>query len=51
MHRRVRDTVVILEEGIRPLMHFPKCGVFDSWWDINRKHHAIAMCARGEERK
>ena len=47
----VRDNVVILEEGNRPQPCFPVCDMFVNWAALNHRHPAMALCARGEERK
>ena len=51
IHRNVRDTVVILEEGNTPHPRSPRRNMLVPWSDLNRSHLDTAQCARGEERK
>ena len=51
LHHHVRDTVVILDEGSHPLPCCPRCDMSVTWWDLNGKHQATTMYARGEEWK
>ena len=47
MHCLVQYRVVILEEGIHPLLCFPNYNMFIIWWDLNCKHQDTATCSRG----
>ena len=38
--------LVILEEGINPLLSCPKCDMFVTWKAINVRHQSTAVCAR-----
>ena len=51
LHRPMRYTVVVLEEGNHPLQHCPKCDMFFLWEALKQSHMNTAMCAKGEERK
>ena len=51
LHRHVRDTVVVLEEGNLPHPRCPRCDMLFPWRALNRSHLATAQCARGAERK
>ena len=51
VHYPLRDIVMILEEGIHPILHCPKCEMFLTCWALNVKHQATVMSARGEERE
>ena len=51
LHRHVRDTVVILEEGN---LHHPRCHRCDMlvpWHTLNGSHLATTQCAKVTERK
>ena len=43
-----QDTVVILEEGIRPLPRYPKYDIIFTWRVISSRRQTTSMCARGE---
>ena len=47
VHRHMRDTVVILDEGSNPIQSFPKCDMFIIWRALNSRHHVMTMCSRG----
>ena len=49
--RHVRDIVIILEEVNLPHPRCSRCDMLVSWQALNGRHHATAMCRRGEERK
>ena len=51
MHRHVRDTVVILEEGGHPVPRCPKCDILFTWRALNFNPHATEMCSRGDEQR
>ena len=51
IHRHVRDTVVILEEGVHPVPRCPKCDILFTWRALNFNPHATEMCSRGDERR
>ena len=51
LHRHVRDTVVILEEGNLPHPRCPLYNMLVPWSDLNRRHLATAQCARRAEWK
>ena len=51
LHRRVQDTVIILEEGNIPHPRCPQCDMMVPWQALNRRHLATTQCARGAERK
>ena len=53
VHRHVRDTVVITEEGNHPHPH-PRCPAYEMvlpWAVLNCRHPAMSLCVRGAERK
>ena len=51
MHCHMRDMLVVLEEGNHYLLRYPKFEMFLTWWELNSKHKATEMCARGTERR
>ena len=51
VHRPVWDTQLFLEEGNHPHPRCPKCDMFVTWWELNRKHPSTAMCSRGVDRR
>ena len=51
MYHHVQDTIVVPEEGNRPLLRCPKCDMFVPWEALNGRHRDTAMCARGAELK
>ena len=51
LHRHVRDTVIILEEGNLPHPRCPKCNMLVPWKALNRRHITITRCAKGVEWK
>ena len=51
IHRHVKDTMVILEEGNLPHPLFPHCNMLVSWNVLNGRHLATVQCAKREERK
>ena len=46
VHRHVRDTIVILEEGNCPHPLCPDCDMFDLWAALNWWHSYTALCAQ-----
>ena len=42
LHRYVKDTVIILEEGNIP---HPRCNILMSWKALNGRHVTTAQCA------
>ena len=51
LHRRVLDTVVILEEGNLLHPRFPRCNMLVPRSTLNGRHPVTTQCARGAERK
>ena len=51
LHRHVRDTMVVLEEGTLPHPWCPQCNILVPWRTLNGIHPATAQCARGAERR
>ena len=51
LHRHVRDTVVILEDGKISHPRCPRCDMLFPWRDLKGMHLATAQCTRGAERK
>ena len=51
VHRHVHDTVVILEEGNRPLPRCPRCDLQVSRKVLNGRHLETSQCRTGTERK
>ena len=51
LHRNVRDTVVILEEGNLFHPRCPRCDMLVPWHALNRRHFSTAQCDMGAERK
>ena len=51
MQLHVQDMLVFLEEGNHPLPRCTKCDMFFTQRELNGIHQAMAMCARGEERR
>ena len=48
LHRHIRDTLIILEEGNAP---HPRCDMLVPWNDLNGRHITITQCSKGAERK
>ena len=51
MHRHVRYTKVVLEEGDRPLPRCPQFDMFIPCEALNRMHLAMGVCDKGEDQK
>ena len=51
LHRNVRDTVIIIEEGNLPHPRFPRCDILLPWRALNRQHLTTAQCAKRAEWK
>ena len=47
VYRRLRDMLVVLEEGNHPLLHCPKYDMLVPWRLMNGKHHSTVICAKG----
>ena len=50
-NRHVRDIVIILEEGNLPQPRCSRCNMLVPLRLLNSRHHAIAQCVKGAERK
>ena len=50
MHRHLKDTIMILEEGDRPYPRCPKCDMFVYHRALNGRHLVTDLCRWGEER-
>ena len=50
-HRRVRETVIILEEGNLPHPWCTRCNIMVPWKSLNGCHVTTTQCAKGAERK
>ena len=50
-HRRIQDTILVLEEINRPLLWCPQCDMFASWKALKGRHLITEMCPKGAERK
>ena len=51
LHRHVRDTVVILEDGKLLHRRYPCCDLLVPWGSLNGCHATTTQCAKGEERE
>ena len=51
LHRHVRYTIIIMEEGNLPHPRCPRCDMMVPWRDKNEWHVNTAHCAKGAERK
>lgn len=51
VHHHMRDTILILEEGLRPHTRFPTCDMFVPWVGLNLHHPTTYLCAWGADRK
>ena len=51
LHRQVRDTVMILEEGNLPKPKCPRCEMLVSRKFLDGRHVTTDQCEKGEERK
>ena len=49
LHRHVRFTVVILEEGNLPHPRCPRYDMLFPWRVLNRRHLSTTQCSRGAE--
>ena len=49
LHRHIKDTIVILEEGNQPYPHWNKCEMFFSQRSLNGRHPSTALCQPGGE--
>ena len=47
LHRHVRDTVIILEEGNLPHPRCPMCDIIVPWKSLNRRHITTIQCTKG----
>ena len=47
MYRRLRDMLVVLEEGNHPLLRCIKCDSPPPWRSMNGKHYSTVICAKG----
>ena len=47
VHRHMRYTIVILEEGNLPYSCCPSCNMFVPWSELNRRHPTTALCVIG----
>ena len=50
IHRHVKDTMVILEEGNLPHPRFPQCNMLVPWRALKKRHLATTQCAMRAER-
>ena len=50
VHCHVRDTIVILEEGILPHRRCPECDMFIPSTELNFQHSTTDLYAQGSER-
>ena len=51
LHRHVRKTGIILEEGNLPHPRCPRCDMLVPWNSLKGRHVTIAQCAKGVEQK
>ena len=51
LHRHVRDTVIILEEGNHPHPRCLRCDMLVPWKELNGRHITTAQCTEGVKRK
>ena len=51
LHRNVLDIVVILDEVNFPHPRYGRCGMLVPRLALNSRHHVMAQCVRGAERK
>ena len=51
MYHHLRYTLVIMEEGNHPHLHYPNCDMLLPWAELNHCHPEIALCEQGVERK
>ena len=51
VHRHIRDTLVILEEGNHPHPRCLNCDVFVPWAALNRRHPTTVLCIWGADWK
>ena len=49
VHRHVLVTLVVIYEGNQTLPRYPKCDMFVPCSELNWKHQAMAMSAKGVE--
>ena len=51
LHYRVRDTMIILEEGNPPHPRCPRCNILVPWKSLNGQHITTDQCIKGVEQK
>ena len=51
VHRHMRYTIVITEEGNQPHPRCPMCNMFVLWKSLNDHQPTKSLCARGDDMK
>ena len=51
LHRHIRNTMIIMEEGNLPQPRRPWCNILVPWKAMSGKHTTTAQCVKGEEQK